>query len=179
MYVARVYVGGMMPTVENIEVADTDWVEANSRSVKDYVFVPYSSGEEVSLGAGTWIADGQNPPLNGHFVATQVLTASDQQLILNETDRYSTTVPGWADAAAGDTLTLYATEANSARYMITGIENKRGAWTVDLKLIEGRGTVMSGQRHEMTVWSRHGNNLPTVGGRYDIATKLFEADEDA
>ena len=82
MYVARVYVGGMMPTVENIEVADTDWVEANSRSVKDYVFVPYSSGEEVSLGAGTWIADGQNPPLNGHFVATQVLTASDQQLIL-------------------------------------------------------------------------------------------------
>ena len=69
-------------------------------------------------------------------MATQVLTASDQQLILNETDRYSTTVPGWADAAAGDTLTLYATEANSARYMITGIENKRGAWTVDLKLIE-------------------------------------------
>ena len=39
MYVARVYVGGMMPTVENIEVADTDWVEANSRSVK----IMYSS----------------------------------------------------------------------------------------------------------------------------------------
>ena len=112
-------------------------------------------------------------------MATHDLAANTQQLVLNETDRYSTTVPGWAGAAAGDTLTLYATTANSARYMITGIENKRGAWTVDLQLIEGRGSAIPGQRHEVTVWSRHADNLPTVGGRYDIATKLFEADDDA
>ena len=61
VYVARVNTNTQ--TVENVEVADSDWLANEAKAVTGYAFIPYSSGEEVSLGTGTWVAGDYEGPL--------------------------------------------------------------------------------------------------------------------
>ena len=67
VYVARVNTTNH--SVENVEVADSDWLVNEGTAVTGYAFIPYSVGESVSLGTGTWIADGYQPPQPSHFCA--------------------------------------------------------------------------------------------------------------
>ena len=81
----------------------------------------------------------------------------------------------WTEAQPGDTLTIYCTDSNSARYLIKSLGLSQGVWTIEGKLIEGKGQAVGGQRHELTLWSQHATNLPEVGGTYSAATQTFQA----
>lgn len=175
VYVARV--NTKTQTVENVEVADSDWLANDAKAVTGYAFIPYSSGEEVSLGTGTWIADGMNPPQPSHFCALDVFHTSQNTFYINETDRLAQNMSHWDEAQPGDTLTIYCTDSNSARYLITTVGLSRGVWTVEGKLIEGKGQAVGGQRHDVSLWSKHSTNTPEVGGTYAAATQTFQASD--